>query len=261
MSGFNPTTDLVDLKGKIAIVTGGNFDIGFATVRHLARAGAKVYLAARDEGRASKAIDELRSDSTVTGKIEWMKLDLYDPHQVKDAAQDFVKREMRLDILVSNNLRESAYGSGLDGMSAMVIVNYLSPFVFTQNLLPLLISTSDEPNSDVRIVNLASKVHNQTPEPLKVDTWDDLNVSYNDQSFAALKRYSHSKLLVVLWTKALQDHISAASKDITVTTLHPGVANTFNDLVPFFVRPLLDLVLMSPDCGAYNSVFARRERR
>ncbi|KAF8886476.1 hypothetical protein CPB85DRAFT_1232431 [Mucidula mucida] len=79
MSGFNPSTDLVDLKGKVAIILRSSLaesTIGFATVRHLARAGAKVYLAARDEGRASQAIDELRSDSTVTGTIEW--LDLYD---------------------------------------------------------------------------------------------------------------------------------------------------------------------------------------
>ncbi|KAF9002623.1 NAD-P-binding protein [Hymenopellis radicata] len=260
MSGFNPSTDLVDLNGKVAIVTGGNKGIGFATVRYLARAGAKVYIAGRDEGRALKAIDEIKHGETVKGEIVWMKLDLCDPHQVKYAARDFLRRETRLDILVNNaavnNFEESAYAPGLDGMSAMVIINYLSPFVFTQNLLPLLISTSEEPNSDVRIVNLSSQVHSKTPEPLEVDTWDDLNVSYKDRYFPALIRYGHSKLLVILWTKALQDHLSAASKDITLTALHPGVANTFNHLVPFFIRPILNLLLDSPDRGSYNSVFA-----
>ncbi|KAK0480915.1 hypothetical protein IW261DRAFT_1475263, partial [Armillaria novae-zelandiae] len=48
---LSPAFDVVDLKGKVVIVTGENSGIGYWTVRHLARAGAKVYMAARNETR------------------------------------------------------------------------------------------------------------------------------------------------------------------------------------------------------------------
>jgi NADPH:quinone reductase-like Zn-dependent oxidoreductase len=39
---FDPSTELSDLTGQVVIVTGGNTGIGYATIKHLARRGAKV---------------------------------------------------------------------------------------------------------------------------------------------------------------------------------------------------------------------------
>lgn len=71
--------------------------IGLATVRHLARAGATVYLAARNEARASAAIAQLAGEGLT--EITWLKLDLDDPRDAQKAAQEFLRREKRLDIL------------------------------------------------------------------------------------------------------------------------------------------------------------------
>lgn len=48
-----------DLTGKVALVTGGNAGIGFATAQQLARRGAHVVLACRDSGRAQQAAEEI----------------------------------------------------------------------------------------------------------------------------------------------------------------------------------------------------------
>lgn len=58
MVNFNPTTDLPpgSLSGKVYVVTGGNTGLGLASVRALARAGGRVYLAARGEEKAVSAV-------------------------------------------------------------------------------------------------------------------------------------------------------------------------------------------------------------
>ncbi|KAJ7499830.1 hypothetical protein FB451DRAFT_1385501 [Mycena latifolia] len=66
--------DLVDLHGKIALVAGGNTGVGYATIQMLARKGAK--MAARDEGRAEEAIQQLQSENINDGSVHWLKLNL-----------------------------------------------------------------------------------------------------------------------------------------------------------------------------------------
>ena len=48
-----------DLSGRVAMVTGGNGGIGLGMARGLARAGAAIAIAARDERKAQKAVKEL----------------------------------------------------------------------------------------------------------------------------------------------------------------------------------------------------------
>lgn len=66
---------------------------------HLARKGAKVYLAARDESKATGAIASLEAEGLGNGQVLWLKLDLSDPREAKKSAEEFLKREQRLDIL------------------------------------------------------------------------------------------------------------------------------------------------------------------
>ena len=75
--------------------------VGYATIKHLARHGAKVYLAARDESRAKAAIARLESDGLGpgNGQVLWHELDLSDPRKAKKSAEDFLKKESRLDVL------------------------------------------------------------------------------------------------------------------------------------------------------------------
>lgn len=121
---FDPTKDLADLTGKVAIVTGGkrvefcacpnaerrtyqgsryenSSGIGYTTVQNLARHGAKVYIGARSEERAKAAIERLRAEGLEpgNGELEWLALDLSDPRKVKESAEAFLGKEDRLDIL------------------------------------------------------------------------------------------------------------------------------------------------------------------
>src|ERR1700758_2862275 len=62
-SGRNvmPTTELFDLSGRVAVVTGGNGGIGRAIALGLARAGAAIAVLARNEEKNQRVMDELRA--------------------------------------------------------------------------------------------------------------------------------------------------------------------------------------------------------
>lgn len=79
----------------------GSRGVGYGTVKHLARLGAKVYLAARDESRAKAAIArlELEGFGPGNGHVLWHELDLSDPRKAKKSAEEFLKKETRLDVL------------------------------------------------------------------------------------------------------------------------------------------------------------------
>ncbi|KAF9256615.1 NAD(P)-binding protein [Marasmius fiardii PR-910] len=231
---FDPKTDLVDLKGKVVIVTGGNRGIGYGTVLHLARAGAKVYLAARDENKANVVIAQLKQEGFED--VHWLKFNLSDPREARKAADDFIAKEKRLDILVNNAaVTRYPFEKTPDGPSAMVTTNYISPFVFTEALLPLLTSTA-------------------------LKEIDDLCVEYKGKFMSGFLQYAHSKLLDLIWTKHLQKRLDAADPavPITVMAIHPGGVDTFTDNypLPWLTKPLVRLTIKSPERGAYTSVFA-----
>ncbi|KAJ7499829.1 NAD(P)-binding protein [Mycena latifolia] len=219
--------DLVDLHGKIAIVTGGNTGVGYATIQMLARKGAKVYMAARDEGRAQEAIKQLKSENINDGHVHWLKLDLSDPRAARQAANEFLEKEQRLDILV-NNAGVTAVGPfklTTDGLLDVMVINHISHFVLTDTLLPLMTTTTREPGADVRIVNVTSLAHARI-KPETFSTKEAFNKDYGASTGQLLDTYGNSKLANILHIKALQTRLTALDVPIMCLAAHPGAIKT-----------------------------------
>lgn len=89
----------MDLKGKVAVVTGGNSGIGKALSLRLAEAGVKVALFARNEERL---LSVKRSIEESGGEAFAVKTDVSDENNVKESIERTVQNLQRIDILVSN---------------------------------------------------------------------------------------------------------------------------------------------------------------
>src|SRR5690242_5048498 len=90
---------MFDLKGKVAIVTGGNGGIGLGMARGLAGAGARVVVAARNQTKSDAAVRELEKIGEQPFSVA---VDVADEAAVTALFKTTVDRCGRLDILVNN---------------------------------------------------------------------------------------------------------------------------------------------------------------
>ncbi|OAK56196.1 SDR family NAD(P)-dependent oxidoreductase [Rhodococcoides kyotonense] len=90
---------MTDLKGKTAVVTGGNGGIGLGLAVGLARAGADVAIWARNAEKSQAAVDELLSHDVRAGAFS---CDVSDEASVVDATAATVAQFGKIDTLVAN---------------------------------------------------------------------------------------------------------------------------------------------------------------
>ena len=86
---------------KVIIVTGGNSGIGLETAKQLLLKNAKVYLAGRDGGKCEAAAKKLKEETKGKEPVI-LQLDLADLVSVRKAAEEFLEKEERLDVLFNN---------------------------------------------------------------------------------------------------------------------------------------------------------------
>lgn len=203
------------LVGKVVIVTGGNNGIGYETAKDLADRGARVILACRDQVRGITARDNIVA-ATGNEKVHYMPLDLSSLTSVRRFAEEILKNEKRLDILINN---AGIYGSSNlkteDGLLLGMQTNHFGPFLLTCLLLPLLKSTAPS-----RIINVSSKAHGRATLDI-----DNLNMEKEtEKTFNKNRVYAVSKLCNVLFTLELSKRLQGTN--VTANSLHPGVVNT-----------------------------------
>ncbi|KZP16710.1 short-chain dehydrogenase [Athelia psychrophila] len=225
-------TGIPNLTGKVAIVTGANSSvgIGYHVAHQLAIKGAKVYVGARNVQKAQAAIEEMRKDtpSIAEGKLVPLAMDLGDLKEVEKVAREFVAKEERLDILVNNaGLLARPLDKDINGISVSFSTNHLAPFLFTNELLPLLKKTSVV-SPGVRVVNLSSTTHAAPPTGIKLDSLAAFNqeLGGTDDFQSNYNRYGLSKLANLLFTKELQKLFDAEGIQAVSVSVHPGGVKT-----------------------------------
>ncbi|KAL7932824.1 NAD(P)-binding protein [Trichoderma chlorosporum] len=255
-----------NLAGKVALVTGGNSGIGLQTVKQLALHGAKVYLGARSEARAKEAIDSILSENKAINKdnIIWLPLDLSKLSNIVEATQLLSSWENRLDILINNaGIAAEDFTTTAEGFESTIAVNHIGHFVLVTRLLPLLKATASLPSSDVRVVTISSSAEKFAPKYNNFATVKDLSdpgtTNPNDHAarMTVFARYGASKLANILFTKELQRRLDQENVKIIVLALDPGPVATDGGMgvFPGFLKPVLKLVMKSPEKGALTQLF------
>ncbi len=227
------------VKGKIAIVTGANTGIGQVTAETLARAGATVILACRSEAKAQPVIDTIVAAG---GKAEFLKLDLADLAQVKEAAATFIASKRPLHLLVNNAGLAGHKGLTKQGFELTFGVNHLGHFLFTRILLDRL-----KESAPARIVNVASQAH------YKTSSFDLDAVQQKTRTPTGFPEYCVSKLANVFYSATLAQRLEDTG--VTVYSLHPGVvASDVWRRVPGPFRWLMKRFMLTVEDGAKTTL-------
>lgn len=126
---------------KTVLVTGANKGIGFGIVKHLGLSGWRVVVGARDEHRATKAVDQLQAlGIDVRG---WVNIELTDLDGIRQAANEVAERFPDLALLVNNagipgDMSVASADTEISDIKACVDVNFIGTFALTKALLPLI---------------------------------------------------------------------------------------------------------------------------
>jgi 2-deoxy-D-gluconate 3-dehydrogenase len=125
-----------DLKGRVAIVTGGNGGIGLGMARGLAQAGARVVIAARNAGKSRAAVEDLTARG---GEAVAVETDVADERAVARLFAATRERWARIDILVNNagiNVRKPVHELSLDEWRRVLDTNLTSAFLCSKAAYP-----------------------------------------------------------------------------------------------------------------------------
>jgi NAD(P)-dependent dehydrogenase (short-subunit alcohol dehydrogenase family) len=202
----------VDLRGKVAVVTGASTGLGLETARALAAAGAHVVLAVRHDDKGADAIGTIRAQ-VADASLEHGICDLTSLESVRAFAASLLERHPRVDLLVNNaGVMYTPLERTAEGFELQFGTNHLGHFVLTNLLVPALIAAAPS-----RIVNLSSGGH-QSSDIL----WDDPN--YERRPYDKFESYGQSKTANILFTVELDRRL--APSGVRAYAVHPGMIAT-----------------------------------
>ena len=191
--------DMFDLTGRVAIVTGGNGGIGLGIAEGLARAGANIVVAARDQSKSQTAVGRIQS---LGARALAATMDVSDEASVASTVKATADEFGRIDILVNNAgvvVRKSPQDHSLGEWNDVIGVNLTGTFLWSREVYPHMAESGGG-----KIINIGSMF------------------SIFGTEWAA--SYSASKGGVVQLTKSLAN--AWARDNIQVNTILPGWIHT-----------------------------------
>lgn len=242
--------DAPDQSGRTAVVTGANTGIGLEVARGLARRGATVVLACRNDAAAAVAKADIEN-SEPGSDVRTVHVDIGDLRSVAACARRLHDDLPGIDLLVNNaGVVAGTRTLTVDGFESDFGVNFLGHFALSARLADLITAAPAG-----RIVGVGSMSHGRRSAALD---FDDLQ---SEHSFGRLVTYSRSKTATMTFMVELQRRLAAAGSRALSVGAHPGgvrstilrdqsllVRIAYSDIVMTLAR----LVTQTPEAGAQS---------
>lgn len=203
---------MMDMSGKVVIVTGGNAGIGFESAKAMAIKGAKVVIATRSEERGTAAVKKIQTD-VGGGDVLFMKLDLASLTSVRAFVDAFKAKNWPLHVLVNNaGISNVRFAQTEEKFEVTIGTNYVGHFVLTMMLLNVL-----KASAPARVVTVSSKAAD-----IGTIDWNDITGrNFRNSGFGC---YCKSKLYNYLFAMELERRLEGSGVHSFVC--HPGIAKT-----------------------------------
>lgn len=237
-------------------MTGGYSGCGKELCKFLYQKNGTVYIAGRRKEAADSAMKEIKEFAPSSdGRLEFLHLDLSDLPSIKNSAEDFMKREQRLDVLTNNaGVMTPPKGSVTpQNFELQMGTNCLGPFLFTKLLTPVLKRTAEnQPAGSVRVTWAASLATMGAPKG-----GVNLNEKGEPKVFGdRVRDYAQSKACNTLLAREYQARIGDEA-GIVSNTWNPGNLKTplqrHQTSIEGFVTNFLTY---EPKYGGYTELFA-----
>jgi NAD(P)-dependent dehydrogenase (short-subunit alcohol dehydrogenase family) len=205
--------DIPDQRGRTAIVTGGNSGLGRIAARELARHGARVVIASRDNAKSAEAARAIVA-AFPSSTVDAAQLDLANLASIRAFADRIRTDHDRIDLLVNNaGVMAAPFRRTADGFELQFGTNHLGHFALTGLLLPRLYG-----RPDARVVTVSSNNHKGG----RIQ-FDDLQGEHDYSRWGA---YAQSKLANLLFAFELDRRLRAAGWPLISVAAHPGYSAT-----------------------------------
>jgi NAD(P)-dependent dehydrogenase (short-subunit alcohol dehydrogenase family) len=207
-------TDIPDQTGRVAVITGANGGLGLETARELARAGAQVVMAVRNQEKAQAAVADIRA-SVPDAALALVSLDLASQASVRAAAEQITSDHERVDLLINNaGVMGIPERKTVDGFEMQFGVDHLGHWTLTALLLPALARTPD-----ARIVTVTSTAHHMG-HPVNPKN------PHLEGRYRPWRAYGQAKLANFHFGLGLQHELARAGASAASLIAHPGLSNT-----------------------------------
>ncbi|KAL3427188.1 retinol dehydrogenase 12 [Phlyctema vagabunda] len=217
-------SEVPDLSGKVAVVTGGSQGIGYGCTHTLLSHNiSKLFILSTAKDVVSGALKSIESEmgEAAAAKVTWLQCDLRDWETIPKIASQIRQKTDRVDILINNAARGIMTAQITSyGVDEHMAVNHIGHTILTSHLLPVLKKTAEDGNT-VRIVNMGSNAHAGAPSSTKFASLEELNEDLGPNA-----QYGRSKLATMHYSFYLARHLSSAHPRILANTTHPGFVDT-----------------------------------